>query len=282
VPGADVGTWNALLSWCRSELAQEKRRGEWEEVRRRRADLAALASPAEVLELLDRRSMGAASEAVFSRRDRVLISLIEEHRDGYSSVIRPLLLLAFAPSLIALHRRFPRDIANGDLLDAVVEAFLDRLATYPVERRRSKVALNIARDTEKSICRLLKSGYRQAAVQREVAEELLPRREELESREHFDLAEELRPARRGDLSPDDVEESLQILDALARRGVISEVERHLLGASVRGVVLKAWVATRPQELAGMSYEAAKKRLQRAAKRVRDRLKIHALRLSRLL
>ncbi|MBI5546935.1 MAG: hypothetical protein HY901_23885 [Deltaproteobacteria bacterium] len=275
--------WDALLSWCRCELSKEERRAEWEEVRRRRSELAALTSPAEVLELLDRRTSGPPTAALFEQRDRVLLALLEEHLAGHAALTRPLLLLAFAPALTALHGRFPGAAAGGDLLNLVLESFLGVVASYPIERRRSKVALNLARDTEKRLCRSLELDRRREDAEREAAEAAAGHREEWEQRPSLDLADELRPSRFEGPSPDDVDDALQALDMLVERDVISELERHLIAAAnVRGLELKAWVGTEPAELGGMRYEAAKKRLQRALVKVRTYLKTRRLRLSDLL
>ena len=278
-----MGAWDTLLSWCRWELSKEERRAEYEEVKRRRAELAALASPAEVLEILYWRVTGPASEALFEQRDRVLLALLEEFRGGNRVLAQAILILAFEPTLRALHRRF-QGITEGDALQSlVVEALLDAIATYPVERSRSKVALNLAFETRARLFRWLRQDHLRNLAEQEAVAEIAPRREELEAQPSFDLADELRPRRFMEPAPDDIADALRALEVLVDREVISGVERDLIAAAnVHGVQLKAWVATNPPELGGMQYEAAKKRLQRAYQKVRTYLKSRRLRLSDLL
>jgi len=236
-----------------------------------------------VLELLYWRVSGPAGEVLLEDRNRVLLALVEEFRGCNKALAQAVLILTFEPLLRALHRRFKGIAEDGDLEGQLVEALLDAVATYPLERRRSKVALNLAFETRGRVFRWLRRNHLRDGAEREAAAEIAPRRAELEAEPTFDLAGELRPTRFKDFAPDDIDDALRALEVLVVRAVISEVDRHLIAAAnVRGLQLKAWVATKPPELGGMPYETAKKRLQRAQAKVRNHLKSRRLRLSDLL
>jgi hypothetical protein len=266
-----LGTWDTLSSSFRSELTKETRRGEWKEVQRSRAELAALASPAAVLELLDRRASGPASEEMFEQRSRVLLVLIEEHRGEHRALVQAILLLAFMPMMRTLHRRFHRASADDELANTILEALLEAIAHYPLQRRRSKVAANLVRDAEARLCRRFTEDQQRRLAEREVAEELAVRSDSDTS--VLVVAGELGRGR--DHLETDMEDAL---DALIEMRVISDLERLLLSTTaVHRLQLKAWVATCPPELNGMRYEAAKKRTQRAAAKVREHLRSPARR-----
>ena len=217
-----------------------------------RAEDAALkrfGGPDAVISFLHRREPPDAKDAVLLA---LLVRAPEEQLAGR------MVFQAMLPGLKSLSARFGRSVVSFEELWQILFACLwERIVTYPVDRRPSRVAANLLRDTLKRTLAVL---TREATAQGQLLEVPLDEFDDL-------LATEARSDGEADGSVD--------VEAIVRRAVVArrvtdEEAELILATEVDGVPL-AVVAER----LGISYNAVKIRRQRAEQRLLEFLGVLA-------
>jgi len=141
-----------------------------------------------------------------------------------------LLVYCLLPGLVGVTRRFCGLFNAADVWSETVVRLVDRVARYDFDRRPQRIAANLLLDTLNGVCRWARVESR--TTQRAAG---------LDSEDSADI------------SP-----RIALAEAVARR-VIDDLDAALIAASrVAGLPLRA-----AADLVGLSYEAAKKRRQRA-------------------
>lgn len=208
-------------------------------------------------------------------KDAALLALVVEHQRGGRGAYG-LVAVVMYPALDHLYKARARgldDRERDDLWSDVVAAFGEALHGYPVAARPRRVAANIRGDTMAGLRRWRDRDERAERTRGEYGAQAVGLLRDWESGADPEAA--AMPAPIGDLAepgheepaPPDAEELRQAeraLDAYVAAGVIDEEERWLvLGVHLYGRTLREAAA----EL-GIGREAAKKRHQRALKRLR--------------
>lgn len=124
---------------------------EWESLSRRSVPIAWLR---EAPELGSAPEVGGVRAAVRQHPDAVLLALLRLHRAGDPWAGRVVVQLML-PKLVLMAVRNP-----GATLDDHLTALWECLCTYPIGRRPTKVAANLALDTLKSVSTLSSIGTR--------------------------------------------------------------------------------------------------------------------------
>lgn len=202
---------------------------------------------------------GRRADAAFEIRDQLLRLLIEGHRAHTIEWPATALLLAYSPSLEhaarrLLSTRWGRLLGQDDVESEVVRLFLELLQDLNLETNR---------DVHTSLSRRLRGRLGRWA-EREVR---FLEHEPLEAFDELPLHDAERPIRRREgweldlVSP--------VLDELAARAVVDDDERRLLsGRALDHQTLRALAGAPANSNRPLSYEATKKRVQRAEARIR--------------
>ena len=199
-----------------------------------------------------------------------LLSLVEEHqRDGRSGAF-DLLLVAMFPALDRIYRTRVRGSREHDgLWGDILEGFTGVLDGYPVDRRRQRIAANIALDTLAALRHQRRAGIAENQL-RAAAEPLL---DELGLAEldgdadgglalgDFATGADEEPAAPGE---DELAAAELTAAAIFDAAKLSEADRLL----VLGVVHQDRTLGELAADLGIGREAAKKRYQRAIARLR--------------
>ncbi len=189
-------------------------------------------------------------------KDAALLELLREHQDAPSSGAFVILAAAMLPMLDRLYgARLSRVTKReqDDLWSRVFAAFTESVDRYPVNARPKRVAANLRGETLAAMRRAMKSEI-ELSQTRQAMRVIAPR---------LDDAPDEKPPRR-EIDDAGVAGAARRLDGYMIAGLIAEGDRALLlgvyacGRSIGEVA---------REL-GINREAAKKRLQRAAARIR--------------
>lgn len=202
---------------------------------------ASFADPADLLTVLHRQGPPDAKDAV------LLALLVRAQREQLAGRV---VLQAMLPGLKTLSSRLARSVVSFEELWQILFACLwERIVTYPVDRRPSRVAANLLRDTLK---RTLAELRREANALAQLPELSLDELDDL-------LGATASPAAEADGHGEP--ESL-LRRAVAAGAVTSEEAELILATEIDGVPMAA-VAER----LGVSYNAVKIRRQRAEQRL---------------
>lgn len=205
------------------------------------APFARFAAPADLLAFLHRREPPDAKDAV------LLALLVRAQREQLAGRV---VLQAMLPGLKSVSSRLARSVVSFEELWQILFACLwERIVTYPVERRPSRVAANLLRDTLK---RTLAELRREANALAQLPELSLDDLDEL-------LGTTASPTAEVDGHGDP--EAL-LRRAVAAGAVTSKEAELILATEIDGVPMAA-VAER----LGVSYNAVKIRRQRAEQRL---------------
>jgi RNA polymerase sigma factor (sigma-70 family) len=233
--------WGALV---RGELRLRFRIWQAED-----ATFVRFGDPGALLTFLHRRGQPEA-------KDRVLLALLA--RAQREQLAGRVVFQAMLPGLKTLSARLGRSVVSFEELWNILFASLwERIVTYPVERRPSRVAANLLRDTLK---RTLAELNREAKAQGQLLSEPLDQFDDL-------LASDPASDAEADGSVD-VERVLR--RAVAAGRVSAEEAEVILATEVDGVPLAV-----VGERLGVSYNAVKIRRQRAEQRLLEFLGVLA-------
>jgi DNA-directed RNA polymerase specialized sigma24 family protein len=189
-------------------------------------------------------------------KDAVLLALLV--RAPREQLAGRVVLQAMLPGLKSLSSRLARSVVSFEELWQILFACLwERIVTYPVERRPSRVAANLLRDTLK---RTLAELRREANALGQLTELSLDDLDDL-------LGE---PHGTGEEADGSVEPEAVLRHAIAAGAVTGEEAELILATEIDGVPMAA-VAER----LGVSYNAVKIRRQRAEQRLLEFLGVLA-------
>jgi hypothetical protein len=262
----------SLRDAARAGLETPAGRRWFEELHRRREALGRFASAGALLEFFDRRP---GTEGAFLERDAILRALLDEHRAGPEPRrTHDLFLLIYYPLLVHLAREFGPD-AKGHSLDEddtapeILHAFFHLLATLNAETNRD-IHTSLANGTRRDFLRWVGPEFEAAnetCAPPEWEGDEEPPALAAPDLTYVDLA--AGPARSAGTGGWELDACELLFDELRRREVIDETVHFLLvGTVVYGQQLKQLVTTPGPSGKALSYEAAKKRVQRAQAEIR--------------
>jgi len=188
------------------------------------------------------------------RKDQALLDLIRNHHASPACGAFAFLAAAMLPMLDHVYNARARGKSRDErdeLWSRILAGFVEAVDRYPVERRPKRVAANLRGDTLASLRRATREEVRLGETRRALLDEEEPTTEHLETQVE---------------AQEDVPDLDAILERWTREGLVSDADRALLvGVYVDGRPIASIAA----EL-GIGREAAKKRLQRAVARIRNR------------
>lgn len=140
----------------RADVMLPKRAFDFEQARSRHEVLAAHSTTASVLAMLADES-----DRRYFEREALARVLVVEHQRKESPLWASMLMLGFAPMLLRLRGRIVQNtIADDDLDQMVVEAFLETITRFPLAARLGRTAMYVRQDTERAVFRALELDRR--------------------------------------------------------------------------------------------------------------------------
>lgn len=264
-----MGVLRDLFEWCSREISQHAAADELAGIIERQPSIRAYANAVSVVDTL---AMIDSAQAVTSlnRKDEILRVILEEFQAGRNRrLLSSVLILSFAGRLARLGQRYAPAEDEAEGASQVIAAFLDVIASYPLFRRSTKIAANIAYETQKRLVEALEHERRRTAMHQQLAD-TVPYLELDGIGPGLDWSAQMGQQRSSQENPDDLLDALAVLDRLQAAGTIDAVSRELIEATqVYGWKLRDCINAGLWTTTGMSYRAAQKRIQRAYKRIRN-------------
>jgi len=205
-------------------------------------------------------------------QDRILLALIREFQTQPAEHLHNLLLKMFWKGLDHLYRARGKRVDDQEALwNDLVWAFLNVLSDYPVDRLTAKVAANIQMGALKKVTRWAQRENRYQLFSHDPKH---PKRTEFEFAElltcGFTHPNEIFAGRGTPYEPDE-DDMARMVDLLKRfrdAGIIGDDALYLLVSTrIYGQSLKEFA-----DRESLSYQAVKKRRQRAEQAIRDHVK----------
>lgn len=241
--------WRALHAHLLREAARLPFQKDFETIRARREDLHPFRDPAALLDALQRPSGDPEAKNAVLRA--VVVEAQGEGRRARAAVT--LLHLALWPGLDAVYRRLLRHFRSepGALAAEISGRLVEGVAGLGLDRV-NRIAATLIRNIERDLRRLLEKRWREAARTVALFE--------------TDLApDEPLPSRFGVPAGTDADRAAGLI-AARLEGVIGEDAGLVADIALRGVSQQEASTAR-----GLSYEAGRKRYQRALAKMRARL-----------
>lgn len=109
----------------------------------------------------------------YPQRDLLTRVLVAEAQASQPAVWTSALVVAYLPMLIRLRGRLVSDtIARSDLDQIVLEAFIEVVARFPLEKRRDRTAMRLRQETQRAVFKALAADRKEHAELRRLVDDV--------------------------------------------------------------------------------------------------------------